>query len=165
MTAPIINLAERRESQLGTALSKPAGTVTSIPVLDTNPNNDQSPSLPPVPETHPISAPFMGQVAFLCSFMVDSISYFGPRLENMPIKTQETKRHLAQLNSTFQALQAAIDAMEAWAHEAMPGHPKPLQAMQTAFVGIMAKQMAKETPITTDIKVNDDDTPPPPLTA
>lgn len=122
------------------------------PIMPANPIlPDTDPSWPAVPETAPISAPFMGQVAFLCSFMVDAISYFGPRLEAATVKTKETKRQLAQLNSTFQAMQAAIDGMEAWAHTTMPGHPKPLQAMQAEFVKMMHKQANEEVPITSDV--------------
>lgn len=107
--------------------------------------SEEETPLPAVPETHPISAAFVGQLAYICSFMVDSISYFGPRLQNSPTsRTKQGKLHLAQLNGNFQAMQAAIDAMESWAHEAMPGHPNPLQAMQAAFVELMQKQMAEQ---------------------
>lgn len=111
----------------------------------TTPDAEDNQPLPSVPETHPISAAFIGQVAYICSFMVDSISYFGPRLQNSPTsRTKLGKQHLAQLNGNFQAMQAAVDAMESWAHEAMPGHPKPLLAMQAAFVELMQKQMAEQ---------------------
>lgn len=149
----IIDLATARRAASTTNLVDADGAAITM-----HEPTDQ-PDLPPVPETYPISAPFMGQVACLASFLIDAISYFGPRLENLPVKTQETKRQLHVLNSTFQAMQAAIDGMEAWAHEAMPGHPKPLQAMQEEFTRKMVKQMQTETPITTDLAGPTDDGP------
>ena len=147
MTDNIINLNTRRLQTTSSLVDADGAPITMhAPAQDAN----QEP-LPPVPDTHPISAPFVGQVACLAAFMIDAVAYFGPRLEGMAVKTAETKRQLHMLNSTFQAMQAALDGLEAWAQEAMPGHPKPLQAMQEEFTKRMVKQMQEETPITTDL--------------